>query len=254
MGLKYLTTHIWLPPGAPPTATVRELFRLAFEEYRWVKPARFGTGKLLDPLHIDYQALIASYEKTRSIMVLAQTDRDFFLLSSPGSDAPPFIGKLTWETSVTEARRDSWRVAQAQQITTLMRLFGSPLALSGTAEDFEAKQELILPSPDGVGSFLTFTVRDPSEGLPGLFWRNFYGPPFVEMFGDRLRDVPPEQRRDLTEGIVLIQPYELPAQAMTAEGMAVEQRLIAELGAECFYDHLRQVKPSRVPRLSPLPR
>jgi hypothetical protein len=51
------------------------------------------------------------------------------------------------------------------------------------------------------------------------------------------------------EGIVLVQPYALPTQAMTPEGDAAEQQLVARLGPECFYDHARHLPPRRVPDL-----
>jgi hypothetical protein len=102
-----------------------------------------------------------------------------------------------------------------------------------------------------LGSIETFTVRDPSEGLAGLYWRNFFGPPFVRMLGDRLQSLPPGTRRELGGDIVLVQPYERPTQAMTREGDAAEQRLITVLGPECFYDTEQHRKPTRVPELSP---
>jgi hypothetical protein len=39
---------------------------------------------------------------------------------------------------------------------------------------------------------------------------------------------------------------------MTPEGDAAEQRLITVLGPECFYDHEKHRKPTRVPDLSPV--
>jgi hypothetical protein len=101
-----------------------------------------------------------------------------------------------------------------------------------------------------VGEIETFTVRDPSEGLAGLFWRNFYGPPFTRLFGERLASLPADIRQDLEGGITLVQPYALPSEAGTPEGDARERELIAQLGPECFYDHARHLKPTRLPELA----
>lgn len=251
--MKYLTTYLWLPPGRPSPTVAREFFRRVFEEYRWFIPTRSDVGPIADPSRVDYDALLARYNEGLSVMVLARTDQDFFHLAPALGDAPPFVGKMSWDTSLASARKAEWRDAHLQQLRELMKLFGSPLAQSGSSEDFEGKCNRLVPNPDGFGSTLEFTVRDPGEGLPGLFWRNFFGPPFVRMFGDRLASVPATQRRELEDGIVLVEPYELPAQALTAEGMALEQQLIAQLGPECFYDHVRQRKPSRVPQLSTTP-
>jgi hypothetical protein len=93
----------------------------------------------------------------------------------------------------------------------------------------------------------------PGEGLAGLFWRNFFGPPFTRLFGERLLSLPPGTHQDLGGGLVLVQPYEQPSQAMTPEGDAAEARLITVLGPECFYDHERHRKPTRLPVLTPGP-
>jgi hypothetical protein len=132
-----------------------------------------------------------------------------------------------------------------------MSLFNSPLAQTGTAEDFDRKKSRIVPSPDGIGQVQQFTVRDYSEGLAGLYWRNFLGPPFLRLFGDRLNTLPAECRQELSDELVLMQPYELPTQAGTLEGDARERQLISLLGPECFYDHERHVKPSRLPDFGP---
>jgi hypothetical protein len=50
---------------------------------------------------------------------------------------------------------------------------------------------------------------------------------------------------------MLVQPYELPTQAGTPEGESRERQLISLLGADCFYEHERHVKPTRRPVLAP---
>jgi hypothetical protein len=130
-----------------------------------------------------------------------------------------------------------------------MRLLGSPLAQAGVFDDLWRKQNRSVPASDGFGQEEVFTVRDYSEGLVGLGWRNFFGPPFVRLFGERLATLPPDARQDLGDGLVLVQPYALPTQAGTPEGEARERQLIAHLGPECFYDHERHTVPTRCPSL-----
>jgi len=145
-----------------------------------------------------------------------------------------------------------------------MRLFQSPLALAGLDTDLHSKKWRLvhksLPTQEGKDFTFSeeeFTVRDYSEGLPGLVWRNFYGPPFVRMFGPRLDSLPPECRTPLGEDLVLVQPYELPTAAGTEPGLARERELISLLGPECFYDHPHHTLPTRRPVLDapgpPLP-
>jgi hypothetical protein len=135
-----------------------------------------------------------------------------------------------------------------------MQLVNSPLAQAARDEDLERKKWRLVPNPDGFGQQLVYTVRDYSEGLAGVFWRNFFGPPFVRLFGERLKDLPAGcTREELPGGIVLVQPYEDPSLAGTEEGIARERALIAHLGPECFYDHERHIKPTRLPELPPPP-
>jgi hypothetical protein len=137
-----------------------------------------------------------------------------------------------------------------------MRLVHSPLALAGLEAELHARQWRLVhksvPTEDGkefTFSERTFTVRDYSEGLPGLVWRNFYGPPFVRMFGQRLEALPAECRERLAEELVLVQPYALPTEAGTEAGIARERELLSLLGPECFYDHEHHTLPSRRPVL-----
>ncbi|QRK12159.1 hypothetical protein JQX13_20225 [Archangium violaceum] len=139
-----------------------------------------------------------------------------------------------------------------------MRLVHSPLALAGLDAELHARQwRLVHKNIPTEGKPFTYseevsTVRDYSEGLPGLVWRNFYGPPFVRMFGERLDTLPPDCRQTLGEELVLVQPYELPTEAGTEAGIARERELISLLGPECFYDHVHHTLPTRRPILDSL--
>ncbi len=232
---------------------MRELVELMFNEYRWFRPVHFGRALMvgsLDAADQDYSALLTYFEEFQNITITAHTDRDYVMVFPAKNAAPPFAGKLIWGTSITEAKEPGWRGAHLHQVAEVMKLLDSPLAQTAMAEDRDRKTLRLIPSPDGFGSIETSTVQDPSEGLAGLYWRNFFGPPFVRMFGDRLQSLPPDTHQELGGGRVLVQPYALPTQAMTPEGDAAEQRLITVLGPECFYDHPRHRKPTRLPELS----
>jgi hypothetical protein len=255
--MHHLTTRISLLPGVPLRQMLGELLHRIFGDYRWFRPMRYGFGSLhrrLDPDRIDYDALLAYYDELGSITVAARTDRDFILLSVPRRDDPPYVGGITWDTSAKEAEKPRWRAAHLRQVAEVMQWVNSPLAQAAKDEDFEQKKWRLVPNPDGFGRQLVSTVRDYSEGLAGVYWRNFFGPPFVRMFGERLKDLPPGcTKEELPGGIVLVQPYEDPSLAGTEEGIARERALIAHLGPECFYDHERHIKPTCVPELPPPP-
>ncbi|MGZ3457961.1 MAG: hypothetical protein ACXU86_05570 [Archangium sp.] len=254
--MRYLSTKISLAPGLPSSAVVREFLRLVFAEYQWFTPMRFGWfatwDRKIDPERIDYDALVELYEEHHSLCVAARTDKDFICFFPAGADSPPYTGKIIWEASAKSASKASWRAAHVEQVAEVMRLFRSPLAVAALDEDLDRKTKRWVPSDDGIGSMQTFTVRNYSEGLAGLFWRNFFGPPFVRMFGERLASLPEDCRKPLGEGLVLVQPYELPTEAGSEPGDARERALIEQLGPECFYDHEHHTPPTRRPILDPL--
>ncbi|MFP2908183.1 hypothetical protein ACLESD_24650 [Pyxidicoccus sp. 3LFB2] len=232
---------------------MRELLRLAFKEYRWFEPAQdvfLGEDPNLKPGSTDFSAHLAYYDEAQHLSISDSREKDFLILSTSKRTEFPFVGSVSWSVSVDEQELAGWCSAHLQQVLELMRLVGASLAEAGTFEDTRRKEERFIPNPDGFGTEQTFTVRDPSEGLAGLYWRNFFGPPFVRMFGERLLSLPPSACQELGNGLVLVQPYELPTLAMTPEGDAAEERLITVLGPECFYDHRQHRKPTRVPELT----
>ncbi|RKH02608.1 hypothetical protein D7V97_27675 [Corallococcus sp. CA053C] len=256
MALRYLRTDFHLPPGVPRTSTVRDLVHRFFAGYRWFQPVRFGGFNMterLEPGPFDPDVLAAYYDEFKGFTLGAKTDRDFLQLSPERHGRYPYTGMFTWSTSVVEAKKPGWREAHLRQVVEVMHLLGSPLAQSGTDDDFERKDNRIVPNEDGFGSTWVFNLRDYSEGLTGLFWRNIFGAPFVKHFGSRLDAIPAGQRQTLDGGLVLVQPYELPTQAMTPEGDAAEARLITTLGPESFFDLPTLTKPTRVPDPASLP-
>ncbi len=252
MTMRHLRTSFSLPPGSLPGPVVRSLLQRTFGEYQWFRPTRYGFALLdgiPDPDRIDYDALVGFYEKRQVLMLTTDSEEDHFFLSTRTPGAFPHAGRLNWSTPMRE-ELPHLHATHAQQVLEFMRLTGAVLVQSGITEDFDRKTLRLIPDPDGFGSTETFTVRDPSEGLAGLYWRNFFGPPFVRLFGDRLLSLPPDTLQELGDGRVLVQPYPLPTQALTPEGTDTEQRLITVLGPECFYDHTHHRKPTRLPDLS----
>lgn len=248
----HLTTYFSLPPGVPSGSVIRQLLRRIFEEYDWFQPVRYGRASLpgrLDPNRIDFDALVTLYERYHDITVTARTDRDFLQIF-PAKWEYLYTGRIIWATSAAEAKKSSWRAAHLRQVPEIMKMLGSPLAWAGLDTDLDAKQQRLVPDTSGLSATETHTVRDYSEGLAGVFWRNFFGPPFVHMFGERLATLPSEFKQDLGEGIVLVQPYEVPGQAGTPEGIESERQIITYLGPECFYDHERHLKPTCHPVLA----
>ncbi|RKG95123.1 hypothetical protein D7X32_40005 [Corallococcus carmarthensis] len=239
----------------PATSTIRELVHRFFSGFPWFQPVRYGGFNMTErwvPGAFNPDAVAAYYDEFKDFTVGAKTDRDFLQITPERHGEHPFAGGFIWMTSIVEARKARWREAHLRQVVEIMHLLGSPLAQSGLDDDFERKNWRWVPNEDGFGSRLDFNLRDYSEGLDGLYWRNIFGAPFVDLFGPRLDAIPASQRQSLDGGFVLVQPYELPTQAMTPEGDAAEAQLIATLGREAFFDLPTLTKPTRVPDVSSL--
>lgn len=247
--MRHINTHICLPPGLLSLETVRKILRLVLQDFRWFPPVRYGDGALKQwvlPGELGIDGMLAFYEGQKELWV-AQSDHDFISIKPSHVDEEyPYVSSISWITREKSSERSEWRAAQVNQIKQLMTLVGSPLADVALDDDVDRKRSRLLSGG--------FTVRDYSEGLAGLFWRNFFGPPYVRMFGDRLRSLPPDVCTDLGDDIVLVQPYPLPGDADTEQGKIRERQLIQHLGPECFYDHERQLLPTRRPDVSSLPR
>ncbi|WNG57780.1 hypothetical protein F0U59_25730 [Archangium gephyra] len=244
-------TRIHLPPGMLKRELLHQVLHLILTEFRWFQPVRYGDADMeyrLPSGTLDLDPLLAYYEKKKwHLFVGARTNRDFvcFFPSQPRDF--PYVSYFSWTTSLADTARPAWRQRHLEQVAALMRLVRSPLATAATEDDWDRKTQYEVQEEHS--SYQEFTIRDYSEGLPGLFWRNFLGLPFVRLFGERLDSLPPDRARRLGDDLVLVQPYELPSQAGSLEADAQERELIALLGSECFYDHERRQKPTRRPVL-----
>jgi len=254
-----LETDICLKPGHVPRDIIREVLRLILEEFRWFVPARHsGTGvgkdRRIQSGRVSLDVLVSLYHDTepaliRAIELFEGSDaKDFlFVNTTRESFQYPYASALTWCTRVARAADADWAVNHLHQVATVMRLLESPLAITAHRDDVDAKHDRLVKADVGLEE--VSNLRDYSEGLEGVYWRNFYGPPFVEMFGDRLGQLPVSARQELEGGIVVVQPYALPTDAFTEAGKAREREFIQVLGPECFFDHGQLRPPTRRPRL-----
>jgi hypothetical protein len=246
---RQLSTGIFLPPGLVPGAKVREVLQLCLESYGWMKPVRYKDDWGWNPITRKRPFLnevIERYERTGSLMLAGRTERQGLSMFS----LPIYGGKLScWWPDDKLARSISSREEHVQQVARMMRLLDSPLAYSAIRED-EARKTCW----EMEGRFIRRSefITDYSQGLMGVFWRTFLGPPFVRLFGDHLATLPPDSARRLGSDLWFIEPYLMPADALTEEGRLKERRIIQHLGAECFFDFERQTRPTRKPELPPL--
>lgn len=252
MDSQEITTNIDFLPGLLSKDKAYEVLRLIFEEFRWFAPIEYGFGvhRPLKPAQPYLDTLLDYYAQRRAVTVCSSEERDFILLSSREPEPP---GALTWNTSTSPIATPEWRVAHLRQIKQLMTFLDAPLAIAALEDDYRRKTTRRVSLGPDKGWEQVYTVDDYRNGLAGLYWRNFFGPPFVRMFGERLGSLPSDCVKDLGDGIVLVEPYPLPTDADTDAGKARERELIQLLGPECFYDHEHHVPPRKRPDLSDLP-
>lgn len=83
--------------------------------------------------------------------------------------------------------------------------------------------------------------------IPGLYWMNFFGAPYLQMIGpDRFSSLPAESATRTTRG-VLIKLGENPGEWQTSEYKSVERQVIGHLGSQYFFDREDPEKATRAP-------
>ena len=99
-----------------------------------------------------------------------------------------------------------------------------------------------LDTSDGVRA----VGRDVRRHLPGVYWLNLFGRPYVDLIGrDTLLSAPGDVRE--LEGAVLLRPYGQPERWRDA--LHVKARLREHLGEDVFFDRAQPAGPSRAPDL-----
>lgn len=87
--------------------------------------------------------------------------------------------------------------------------------------------------------------RDMRTALPGIYWLNVFGPPYVDLMGERrVLDVPAELIRR-NGGHVIVGAYRDAEDWRANE--ALRQRLVVALGAEHFFDRDHPERQHRAP-------
>jgi hypothetical protein len=188
-----LITKISLPPGALEPAVAHQLLALCFERFKWFEPARYGTA--LTPNRLErsgdwLDTLVDFYEQEEKLSIASNTGKRWLYLLPDRFGRCSYLGRLTWCAPAQDARNAAWREKQLEQVAQVMNLVNSPLTIAALEEDFERKTRHWVR--EGPIEKQVVNLRDYSEGLAGLFWRNFFGPPFVQLFGRRLEGLAPE--------------------------------------------------------------
>lgn len=254
--MKSLHTTFDLPPGFLTPEKVRTLLHLMFEEYQWIKPKRYGnvdTDLKLPSGRNFIDTLVSYYIDEQCLSLDSGSHCEWLSILPDRRDGRSYFGSITWATFVKPASYSPWRLAHIKQVFEIMKLLNSPLVLSALETDMENKFFQWIPDADNPDITIhSPTVSSYAHGLAGLFWRNFYGPPFSQMFGERLNSLPQNNAQDFGDGYWLVEPYPLPTDVENDEGHNKEKRLIKLLNPKCFYNFETNTLPSVLPDLPEL--
>jgi hypothetical protein len=128
----------------------------------------------------------------------------------------------------------------AEVFEALCRCLSPVWGQAGHPDEYWAKVMSERPSIRAIG-------RDFGRFLPGVFWLNFFGRRYRDLFGDhRLQSTPASQVVTVEEGVLIGLGLE-PSCWDTPEYAAVEQLVRDHLGPEAFFSkaepHRRTVAP-----------
>jgi hypothetical protein len=129
---------------------------------------------------------------------------------------------------------------------TLTRLAGALGPVWGAAWDVDEYDAKVMSKDPSVSYAAGW---DLGRYLPGLFWRNFLGAPYVGLLGrDRLLEAPdPAAAREVGDGVMVGLPGR-PGDFDTDAYQAAEQAALDWLGREHFYDWaVLGDRPTRAP-------
>ena len=105
----------------------------------------------------------------------------------------------------------------------------------------EFQQSNLYQGPDGIHAL----GRDMRTSLPGIFWLNIFGEPYVELLGmARLLSIPAYGVHQSNQQVIM-QAYE--DAATWADQRATKRALIAAIGADFFFDRDDPDGPHRSP-------
>jgi hypothetical protein len=97
--------------------------------------------------------------------------------------------------------------------------------------EFEAKN--MIRSSSGVSAV---GVRL-GAAIPGLYWLNFFGEPYLDMIGsDRFLSLPAGSMTSIPRGGIVVKLADTPEAWRTSEYKVVERQIIKHLGTQYFFD------------------
>jgi hypothetical protein len=119
-------------------------------------------------------------------------------------------------------------------VTVAKDLYSITQANSGYIQNWRSER-VIGETVDDQGNITGFNPPKVRWTLRGLFWANFFGPEYVNMFGnEKLHSAPWHKIEELPDGGLLGLMSESPFDAVKSEYQSLKKRLYATLGEAAF--------------------
>lgn len=114
--------------------------------------------------------------------------------------------------------------------------------------DWNAKNRFGRPTRVSSGRLVWTGGVDLRQGLPGIYWANFFGPQYVDFFGSqKLPSVPAYHKEKLPDGGFVILTARSPLDFGTPAVHALEQAVVDHLGRDAFFQKDNPEKQCRTP-------
>jgi len=116
--------------------------------------------------------------------------------------------------------------------------------------DWNAKNYFGVPTTVAGGRTLSSGGLHLEDGLPGIYWANFFGPRYVEFLGsERMASAPAHHKEPLQDGGWLLLTSPGPLDHGLPATRACEQALLEHLGRDAFFDRGQPTRVCRAPDL-----
>jgi|SRR5467141_144212 len=117
-------------------------------------------------------------------------------------------------------------------------------------KDWDDKTVVITPVKIGDRTVKaeTHLSPQPTKGIPGIFWANFFGPTFVDFYSKaKLENAPGYSKKELPDGGLLILTSKSPLDYPRPETKKVERDLLEHLGKDTVLDKTAPDRTIRSP-------
>jgi hypothetical protein len=118
-------------------------------------------------------------------------------------------------------------------------------------EDWNAKNYFGVPTKVTGGKLASTGGIRLEDGLPGIYWANFFGPLYVQFFSrEKFRTVPARHKEELPDGGVLLLTAANPLDYGRQQARALEDKIVDHLGRDAFFEKACRQKVCRAPQFS----